>query len=301
MTLPAAARNIVLYLMVVCAAQPAAGRVLHTEHSLYQNILVTESSGQLCMKFSIRENQRNQSCINPSEPLKMVFGYTRMMMSGLLLNPDPKRILVVGLGGGILPMALATLLPDSHIDVVEIDPAVVRMAEEYFGFASGPQLRVVVQDARVYGKRAALRGEHYDLILLDAFTADYIPEHLMTAEYLSETRALLTDDGVITANTFGISNLYDHESTTYESIFGKFLNLKTWNSSNRIIVATKAALPDETELEARATQLKSALRPYGVPIHRYPRQMSRRRDWDVSARILTDQYSPANLLRGARS
>jgi spermidine synthase len=301
MTLPAAARNIVLYLMVACAAQPAAGRVLHTEHSLYQNILVTESSGRLCMKFSIRENQRNQSCINRSEPLKMVFGYTRMMMSGLLLNPDPKRILVVGLGGGILPMALATLLPDSHIDIVEIDPAVVRMAEEYFGFASGPQLRVVVQDARVYGKRAALRGEHYDLILLDAFTADYIPEHLMTAEYLSETRALLTDDGVITANTFGISNLYDHESTTYESIFGEFLNLKTWNSSNRIIVATKAALPDETELEARATQLKSALRPYGVPIHRYPRQMSRRRDWDVSARILTDQYSPANLLRGARS
>lgn len=301
MTVPAAARNIVLYLMVAGAAQSAAGRVIHTEHSLYQNILVTESSGRLCMKFSIRENQRNQSCINRSEPQKMVFGYTRMMMSGLLLNPDPERILVVGLGGGVLPMALATLLPDSHIDIVEIDPAVVRMAEEYFGFASGPQLRVVVQDARVYGKRAALRGEHYDLILLDAFTADYIPEHLMTAEYLAETRALLTDDGVITANTFGMSDLYDHESTTYESIFGEFLNLRTWNSSNRIIVATKAALPDETELEARATRLKSALRPYGVPIHRYPRQMSRRRDWDVSARILTDQYSPANLLRGARS
>ena len=301
MTIPAAARNIVLYLMVAGAAQSAAARVIHTEHSLYQNILVTESSGRLCMKFSIRHNQRNQSCIDRGEPQKMVFGYTRMMMSGLLLNPDPERILVVGLGGGVLPMALATLLPDSHIDIVEIDPAVVRIAEEYFGFTSGPQLRVVVQDARVYGKRAILRGEHYDLILLDAFTADYIPEHLMTAEYLAETRALLAADGVITANTFGISDLYDHESTTYESIFGAFLNLKTWNSSNRIIVATKAALPDETELEARATQLKSALRPYGVPIHRYPRQMSRRRDWDVSARILTDQYSPANLLRGARS
>ena len=301
MSIPATARSIALSLALASAAQVAVGRVIHTEHSMYQNILVSESADRLCMKFSIRQNQRNQSCINRSEPQKMVFEYTRMMMSGLLLNPDPKRILVVGLGGGILPMALATLLPDSDIDIVEIDPAVVRMAERYFGFAAGPGLSVVVQDARVFGKRAALRGERYDLILLDAFTADYIPEHLMTAEYLAETRALLTDDGVVVANTFGISDLYDYESTTYESIFGPFLNLKTWNSSNRIIVATKAALPSETELEARATQLKSALRPYGVPIHRYPGKMSRRRDWDTSARVLTDQYSPANLLRGARS
>jgi spermidine synthase len=301
MSNPTAAGKIVLWLIVAGTTPVAAGRVIHTEHSLYQNILVTESGNRLCMKFSLRENQRNQSCVDRSEPRKMVFGYTRMMMSGLLVNPAPKRILVVGMGGGTLPLALAALLPDSHIDIVEIDSAVVRMAREYFGFASGPRLRVVVQDARVYGKRAALRGERYDLILLDAFTADYIPEHLMTAEYLAETRALLTDDGVLTANTFGISRLYDHESTTYESIFGPFLNLKTWNSANRIIVAAKAALPSKLELEARATQLKSALRPYGVPIHRYPRQMSRRRDWDTSARVLTDQYSPANLLRGARS
>ena len=118
MTVPAAARNIVLYLMVAGAAQSATGRVIHTEHSLYQNILVTESSGRLCMKFSIRENQRNQSCINRNEPQKMVFGYTRMMMSGLLLNPDPKRILVVGLGGGVLPMALATGVDEEKTAVV---------------------------------------------------------------------------------------------------------------------------------------------------------------------------------------
>jgi len=301
MSPPVAARKIVLCLLVASVTQIAAGRVIHTEHSLYQNILMTESGNRLCMKFSLRENQRNQSCIDRSDPRKMVFGYTRMMMSGLLLNPQPNRILVVGMGGGTLPMALAELLPDSHIDIVEIDSAVVRLAQEYFGFVSGPRLRVVVQDARVYGKRAALRGERYDLILLDAFTADYIPEHLMTAEYLAETRSLLTDEGVIVANTFGISDLYDYESNTYESIFGPFLNLKSWNSSNRIIVAAKATLPSEVELEARATQLKGALRPYGVPIHRYPQRMSRKRDWDASARILTDQYSPANLLRGARS
>jgi spermidine synthase len=296
-----AVRKIVLCLVLAGVAQIAAGRVIHTEHSLYQNILMTQTGNRLCMKFSLRENQRNQSCIDRSEPRKMVFGYTRMMMSGLLLNPKPNRILVVGMGGGVLPMALAALLPDSDIDIVEIDAVVVRMAQEYFGFVSGPRLRVIVQDARVYGRRAALRGERYDLILLDAFTADYIPEHLMTAEYLAETRSLLTDDGVLAANTFGISKLYDHESTTYESVFGPFLNLKSWNSANRIIVAARTTLPNEIELEARARQLKSALRPYGVPIHRYPRQMSRKRDWDASARILTDQYSPANLLRGARS
>lgn len=289
----------VIVLLGAVLAGDATARVIHTERSLYQNILITREGDEVCMKFSLRVYQRRQSCIDLERPRRMVFTYTRMMLAGLLVaEASPKRVLIVGLGGGTLPTALAALLPDSHIDVVEIDPAVVRMAETFFGFQSTPRVTVSVQDARVFGRRAALDDRRYDLILLDAFTADYIPEHLMTVEYLDETRALLAPNGVLVANTFAVSDLYDYESVTYERVFGPFLNLRTWNSANRVIIASPAPLPNRHTLESRAAALAPSLKAYGVPITDYPGQMSRDRDWDPATRPLTDQYSPANLLRG---
>ena len=227
----------------------------------------------------------------------MVFTYTRMMMASLLLNPEPERVLVLGLGGGTLPMTLAELFPDAKIDVVEIDPAVVTVAREFFDFEPTANMQVFTQDARVFTKRAGLRGDTYDLIMLDAFNGDYIPEHLMTREYLEETSKLMADNAVVVANTFSISQLYHHESTTYQAVFGTFFNLTSGASANRIILASNMAEPTRSVLEQRAKALAPRLRKYGVRPEEYPRAMTTTPDWDTSARVLTDQYSPANLLR----
>jgi spermidine synthase len=194
-------------------------------------------------------------------------------------------------------MALAELYPTAQIDVVEIDPAVATVAKRFFGFAESANLKVFEQDARVFTKRALTRDQRYDLIMLDAFNGDYIPEHLMTREYLSETKSLLTDDGVIAANTFTISQLYDHESATYYDVFGEFFNLRTSQSSNRVILTSQQPLPSVMVLGQQARQLETRLEPFGVDIRDYPRLLSIEVDWDDEARILTDQYSPANLLQ----
>ncbi len=284
-----------LLLVSFCAVATSA-KVIHSEHSLYQNISVTRVDDEVCLKFSIRSDPRNQSCKDLRRPQYLVFGYTRMMMAALLVNPAPSRILVVGLGGGSLPEALAVLLPQAQMDLIEIDPAVVRVAETHFEFRPTPRMQIHTVDARVFGKRAALRGARYDLILLDAFNGDYIPEHLMTREYLEETRSLLTPQGVLAANTFAISSLYDHESVTYSAVFGDFINFKMPDSANRVVIASLAPLPANGILAQRARNLAEAMEPFGVPLRRYPGRMSRKRDWDTSARVLTDQYAPANLL-----
>lgn len=281
---------------ICLSATPAAAKVIHSEHSLYQNISVTRVGEEVCLKFSIRSDPRNQSCKDLRRPQHLVFGYTRMMMAALLVNPAPSRILVVGLGGGSLPEALAVLLPQAQMDLIEIDPAVVRVAETYFEFRPTPRMQIHAVDARVFGKRAALRGARYDLILLDAFNGDYIPEHLMTREYLEETPGLLTPNGVLAANTFAISSLYDHESVTYSSVFGDFINFKMPDSANRVVIASLAPLPSDAVIAQRARDLAQAMEPFGVPLRRYPSRMSRKTDWDASARLLTDQYAPANLL-----
>ena len=276
----------------------AAGKVLHQEQSLYQNILVVREPSRLCLRFSLRRQTRNQSCIDPAAPRRMVFGYTRMMMALLLLDPAPGRILVAGLGGGTLPTALAALLPEATLDVVEIDPAVVALAKRYFGFEATARLRLEVADARVFVKRALARGERYDAVLLDAYGGDYILAHLLTREFLAEVRALLPPGGVVAANTFSASRLYDAESATYQAVFGTFFNLKTTGSGNRIVLARNGPLPTRAELAANAAVWRFSLAPYDVPIETYPPLLATERDWDQDASPLTDQHAPANLLQG---
>lgn len=285
--------------LVLVAALPAAAEleVLHRERSLYQTLLITREPGRLCLRFSVRREQRNQSCMNPRQPRRMVFTYTRMMTAALLLQPAPSRVLMAGLGGGTLPTALAELLPNTHIDAVEVDAAVVAAARKYFDFRESDRLRVVVSDARVFVKRALRRGDRYDLVLLDAYGGDYIPEHLMTVEFLEETRRLLTPGGVVAANTFANSRLYDHESETYRAVFGIFFNLKTPTSANRIVLAANGPLPPKPVLRDNARAWRASLERYGVPIDDYPNRLSLDVDWDVGKRPLTDQYAPANLLQ----
>ena len=62
--------------------------------------------------------------------------------------------------------------------------------------------------------------------MLDAFDHEYIPEHLLTREFLQEIKGLLAERGVLAANTFASSRLYDFESATYYSVFGEFYRLK---------------------------------------------------------------------------
>ena len=289
--------TIFLAAVALFQSDPLEGRIVHREQSLYQTILVDDTGTRRCLQFSVRRDQRNQSCIDLKHPQQMVFTYTQMMMAGLLLAPDPQRILMIGLGGGTLPLALNDLFPNVRVDVVEIDSAVVRIAREFFGFQSSERIKVFEMDGRIFTKRAVLREDQYDLIFLDAFNGDYIPEHLMTREYLQETRKLLGADGTLVANTFAQSRLYDHESVTYAAVFGDFFNFKQYPSSNRIILVPMAGLPALDALRTRAQSWRKRLRPYRIPIHNYPDHMYRTIDWDTEARVLTDQYAPANLLR----
>ena len=289
-------------------AAPDRYGVLHEERSLYTRILVHQNKNLLCLKFTLVRSDSNQSCKDLAQPKRMVFTYAQMSMAALLFNPSPKSILIVGLGGGTLPMALRELVPAAVIDTVEIDPAVVRVATDYFGYRTDDQNRVFTEDARVFGKRAKIRGQRYDLIVLDAFNGDYIPEHLMTVEYLREMRDLLTADGTLVANTFSSSNLYHHESNSYRQVFGDFINYRRKDTGNRVILIPQAQRSSEMrttytreELLARAETLEASLRPFNVSIIRIAKEVAladgARPDWNLRKRPLSDQYSPANLLR----
>ena len=277
------------------AAPVAAAVELHRERSLYRTIVVVEEGGERCMKFGRNAGGR-QTCQSLAEPDRMVFDYTRMMMAALYLNPSPERILIIGLGGGTLPRALQKLFPAAKIDAVEIDPAVVRVASKYFGFTPGPLTGVFEEDGRVFAKRMAKQGVKYDLVMLDAFDHEYIPEHLLTREFLLEIKGLLTPEGVLAANTFASSKLYDFESATYFSVFGQFYRLKR---GNRVILIRQNGLPERGELNRNADALEAKLAPFGADKDWLLPMFGIESGWPRNTRILTDQYSPSNLLNGS--
>lgn len=266
-------------------------RVLHTEPSDFSPIVVYEDMGERCMNFGSLQAPGRQTCIDVDAPDKMVFGYTRMMMSALFLHPDPKRILIIGLGGGTLPRALSQVLPKATIDTVEIDPAVVKVAERFFGFSQSPRQRVFLDDGRAFIEQARAQGEQYDMVLLDAFDVNYIPPHLLTVEFLTQARDILAPDGVLVANTFSESAVYDSESATYASVFGEFFNLR---HGNRVIIATRGPLPDTAHLLRNANALQPALERFGIDVKEQMQLFSRKADWDDTAPVLKDPPAGAN-------
>jgi spermidine synthase len=274
-------------------------QVIHQERSLYRNILVEDNGDLRCLKFNVKSSKTQQTCFLKSQPQQLVFNYTKLLMTSLLMMPEPKRILIVGLGGGTMSNTLAQIYPQSQIDNIEIDHAVIKVARDYFGFFENNQIKTYNQDGRIYIKRALLKKQQYDWIILDAFNGDYIPEHLMTKEFLQEAKALLSKNGILSANTFSLSELYAHESATYKAVFGDFYQVSNQGNSNRIIIVSRNGFTVNNLNKSNIKKINTRLHKYGVDIYSLYKKINftgTDQNWPKNTRLLTDQFSPVNLL-----
>src|SRR5438093_10956463 len=156
-----------------CVLAWAAQTVIYEKASRYNTIVVTEDSKGLRTLLFERGGAR-QSVVKPGDPDHLELSYARVAFVGLALCEEPRRVLVVGLGGGTLPMFLRAHYPGATIDVAEIDPEVVDVAKKFFGFVDDELLRAYVGDGRQFIERA--RQADYDVIFLDAFGAHDVPK-----------------------------------------------------------------------------------------------------------------------------
>jgi len=224
-----------LAVLVLCAVAPAQQKVLYEKQSPYSNILVTEDEDGLRTLWFEKDGAR-QSVVKVGDPDHIDLPYARAMPVGLALVEEPKRVLIVGLGGGTIPSFLHKHYPKTAIDVVDIDPDVVEVAKKYFGFREDATMRAHVADGRKFIEQSRNR---YDLIFLDAFSAEDIPYHLATREFLQAVRRALTPNGVVLGNIWSrYSNpLYDSMVLTYQDVFDELYILDLRDVGNKILIA----------------------------------------------------------------
>ena len=227
--------GLALALLLCFVSARAAETVLYEKQSEYNTIIVTEdANGYRVLRFE-RSGAR-QSIGKPGEPEYLGFAYTKVAFVGLALTREPSRILIVGLGGGTMPMFLRKHYPNAHIDAVDIDPEVVHVAREYFGFKEDERLRAHVGDGRQFVERVR---EPYDVIFLDAFGTRNVPSHLTTLEFMRAVRKAVKPTGVVVGNIWGRgpNPLYDSMVRTYQEVFEELYILDVIGTSNKILLA----------------------------------------------------------------
>lgn len=256
MILRHAVRALAVALFLVNAAT-AEEKTLYQKPSTFSNIIVTEDEqGLRTMRFEVGGARQTVAKIDDPDHLELA--YSRSMPAAMTLVAEPKRALIVGLGGGTIPRFLRKHFPQLAIDVVEIDPDVVTVAKKFFGVQEDDKLHLFVDDGRQFISRARNK---YDIIFLDAFSADSIPYHLATREFLAEVKLALTERGIVAANVWssGSNRLYSSMIRTYESSFPAVYLIDVANSGNRIVVCmAKAEALERDAFARRATELSKA-------------------------------------------
>lgn len=128
-----------------------------------------------------------------------VFWYAREI-SRLAALRQPDSILVLGGGAFTLPQHFSERFPEADIDVVEIDPELLAISRQHFGYRDPSNVSEIFTDARAYVNRTDNR---YDLIVVDVYGDTAIPFTFTTREYGQALARLLTDDGVVLVNVIG--------------------------------------------------------------------------------------------------
>jgi spermidine synthase len=255
----------------------------------YNDVFITKRRQELVMSFQIKGFDYHESVVNLRDPDELVIPVNRSMTTALIYPPEPKRILMVGLGAGSISTYLGRAMPDLVIDSVEIDPGVIDAAKQYFGIRESKRVRYLAGDGRVMLRR---NRQTYDLILLDAYHGGYVPFHLLTKEFYALVKERLAPGGVAAFNVHDNTKLYVSTIKTLASVFPE-VHLYPSGVAEVVMIGTAEAAPDAATLTSRARALQERFK-FRYPM---PQLLAKRIGHPPldKAQLLTDDFAPVNL------
>jgi spermidine synthase len=290
-----------LFLVISCfktsnAGAAAGERELFAGESPYTSIRVFDTDhGYRVMTFG----RYWQTVIDPKNPELLFYAYSRTALASLTMRSEtPRELLLVGLGGGSMANYLERKLKSARIDIAEIDPMVVQLAEKHFSFKPG-SFGVYKQDGRQYLRK---NQKKYDLIILDAYKGDEVPFHLTTQEFLELVKSRLSPDGLLAMHLWEprINRYFESQLATVHQVFPQSYLFFAGDGSYLIFAPASGALLDKKLLVERGKNLTQKMALSFDLGNLIERQYSRISPPAPGTDILTDDYAPVNQMRARK-
>ncbi len=280
-------------------AAPAADFV-ENHDTLYNNLTIERRGTVVELRARSRAGEYLESAVDLADPLKLVVHYTRTLFSAAFYEPQPKNVMMIGLGGAGFHRVFVHAFPAARIQSVELDPKVFELSQTKMAFKPTDLTPVVIMDGRLFVKR---NREQWDWLILDAFRGGFVPPHLKTEEFYRECAARLTERGVFVTNLHQGTELFAADLKTIRKVFPQVVLYETAGRGNVIALAVKYTAPDlaapvdATALARLNPALAARLDLPALAAERIPFP----EEAMAKARVLTDDFSPVEFLDALKS
>ena len=224
-----------------------------------------------------------QSAMRLAAPDRIELDYVRAMMAFLLFRPDPRDVLMVGLGAGSMARFIHQRMPGTRVTVAEINPGVVTVARKYFHLPQEDErLEVVIGDgAEILPRRPA----SCDVLVVDGFLNGEPARALCTQSFYESAFAALREPGIMVANFMADDKNIERHFGRIEKAFGRTPTLLLAEEEDNLIAFAHRGGPVRiawVELKARA---RDAARLVDLPLEKSFPDLRRRNPH--TARFLT--------------
>ncbi|MFS0862379.1 spermidine synthase [Fredinandcohnia sp. 179-A 10B2 NHS] len=236
----------------------SGSRVIFKTTSSFQDIYVVEKSEYEGVHGNFRLLKFTPDAVQGvkkmDDPDFLVLPYSRTIVE--LINyygSSCKKGFIIGHGIG----TISSYYYEKYLVTAEIDPLVVEVSKKYFGHSGN---NVEVGDGLEILSTLQLQSQ--DIILLDAYSSNGVPQHLITKEFFALTNEKLSHNGILLINYIGTikndKNLYKIYSRIkaiypYAKLFAS--DPKKASNQNLFLVASRTVLEEFSPNEASAIYL----------------------------------------------
>jgi spermidine synthase len=220
-------------------------KMLHRVKGIGHDLIVTQQGSTLTLWSA---SGIRHTVFDLETPHLPGLEYARNTLLSFAFSPEAQSILLLGLGGGSIYHMLRSFRPSAAIDIVEIDPAVVDLARRFFQIGSGDDCHVHLGDAAGY---VAATSKQYDIIILDAYVGDKLPDQFTTVGFFENAARRLRAGGVLVVNWMpGIPKQYVKTLAIIEKAVGRAWVLAGYHSRNTLLFASSKEFARKALLSA---------------------------------------------------
>ncbi|NQV55585.1 MAG: fused MFS/spermidine synthase, partial [Rhodospirillales bacterium] len=194
--------------------------------------------------------------------------------------PKAERAVVLGLGAGVVAKGLKRA--GLRVSAIEINSDVVAAAKSHFGF-DGAGIDIKIQDARTFARRCS---NQYDIVVVDLFLGDNIPDYLLTRQFFADLRRCVRPGGAVVMNAF-----FDDEDeepnrrmrATLKSAFPAVVQFGDASGNVFLVGATGPMPKDISEREIESARVPYQIRPSLDSVL-------------VRKRVISEKFSPRDAI-----